>query len=182
MIILTGFRKYGKYSYNLSNDIVKNFKVNFKDTIIKRVSLPVSWRESIEVYRDILLLKEPNPKLAILLGIHSNNSISIEKFAWNFALGTDITNKAKFGFIRFGSKLHISTILDVKKIYSTLKDKMKIQISYTPGLFLCNYIYYWALHLASNRYPVIFIHLPYNGKLDEYIKKIEIIIRLIMKL
>ncbi|MFX1409301.1 MAG: hypothetical protein ACFFA6_03045 [Promethearchaeota archaeon] len=181
MIILTGFGKYGKYFYNLSNDLIKKFKLNFKDTIIKRVSLPVSWKESVKIYKDILISKEFNPKLVILLGIHSNNSISIERFAWNFALGTDINKKTKFGFIKFGSKLHVSTILDVKEIYSTLKDKMKIQISYYPGLFLCNYLYYWALYFARNRYPVIFLHLPHNGKLEEYIKKVEMIIRVIMK-
>ncbi len=182
MIILTGFERYGKYSYNLSSEIVKNFKEQLDDYLIKKVILPVSWEKSIKIYKEILLKIKKNPKLVILLGIYSNNSISIEKIAWNFAIGNDIENKVKFGLIKLYSKLYIKTGLDLKKIYSLLRDKMKIQISYYPGLYLCNYLYYWALYLSNKRYPVIFIHIPHKGKSNRYIQIIEIIIKLIIKL
>ena len=182
MIILTGFERYGKYSYNLSSEIVRNFKEKLDDYLIKKVILPVAWKKSINLYKEILLRIEKDPKLVILLGIYSNNSISIEKIAWNFAIGNDIENKVKFGLIRLCSKLYIKTGLDLKKIYSILRDKIKIQISNYPGLYLCNYLYYWALYLSNKRYPVIFIHIPYNGKLNRHIQIIETIIKLIIKL
>ena len=182
MIILTGFDRYGKYSYNLSSEIVKNFKENLDDLSIKKVILPVAWKKSIKLYKEILLGIEINPKLVVLLGIHANTSISIEKIAWNFAIGNDITNKVKFGLIKLYSKPYIKTGLDLKKIYSLLRDEIKFQISYFPGLYLCNYLYYWALYLSNKSYPVIFIHIPHNGKLDRYIRKIETIIKLIIKL
>ena len=182
MIILTGFERYGKYSYNLSSEIVRNFKDKLDEYLIKKVILPVAWKKSIDLYKEILLRVEKNPKLVILLGIYSNNSISIENIAWNFAIGNDIENKVKFGPIRLCSTLYIKTDLDLKKIYSILRDKIKIQISNSPGLYLCNYLYYWALYLSNKSYPVIFIHIPHNGKLDRYIRKIETIIKLIIKL
>jgi len=182
MIILTGFERYGKYSYNLSCEIVKNFKEKLDDCLIKKVILPVAWKKSIKLYKEILLRIEKKPKLVILLGIYSNNPISIEKTAWNFAIGNDIENKVKFGLIRLCSKLYFKTGLDLKKIYSLLRDKLKIRISNYPGLYLCNFLYYWALYLSNKRYPVIFIHIPYNGKLNRYIKKIETIIKIIIKL
>jgi pyrrolidone-carboxylate peptidase len=182
MIILAGFERYGRYSYNLSSEIVRNFKEKLDDYIIKKVFLPVAWKKCINLYKDILLRIENNPKLVILLGIFSNNSISIEKIAWNFAVGNDIENRVKFGLIKAYSKLYIKTGLDLKKIYSLLRNKIKIQISYYPGLYLCNYLYYWALYLSNKRYPVIFIHIPHNGKLNRYIQIIEIIMKLIIKL
>ncbi len=182
MIILTGFERYGQYSYNLSSEIVKNFKEQLDDYLIKKAILPVSWEKSIKIYKEILLKFKKDPKLVILLGIYSNNSISIEKIAWNFAIGNDIENKVKFGLIRLCSKLYIKTGLDLKKLSHIFRDKISIQISYYPGLYLCNYLYYWALYLSNKRYPVIFIHIPYNGKLNRYIQKIETIIKLIIKL
>lgn len=182
MIILTGFETYGKYSYNLSSEIVKNFKEKLDNYLIKKVILPVAWKQSIKLYKDIILKIENNPKLVILLGIHSNKSISIEKFAWNFALGNDTENRVKFGLIRLCSKLSIKTILDLKKIYSLLRDRMKIRISLYPGFYLCNYLYYWALYLSNKRYPIIFLHIPHNGKLNKYIQKIEAILKLIIRI
>jgi pyroglutamyl-peptidase len=182
MIILTGFERYGKYSYNLSSEVVKNFKDNLDDLSIKKVILPVAWKKSIKLYKELLLGIEKNPKLVVLLGIHTNNSISIEKMAWNFAIGNDIANNVKFGHIKLISKPYIKTDLDLKKIYSFLRHKIKIQISYFPGLYLCNYIYYWALYLSKNRYPVVFLHIPYKGKSDRYIQIIEKIIKKMIKL
>lgn len=182
MIILTGFERYGKYSNNLSSEIVRNFKEKLDDYLIKKVILPVAWKKSINLYKEILLRIEKDPKLVILLGIYSNNSISIEKIAWNFAIGNDIENKVKFRLIRLCPKLYIKTGLDLKKIYSILKDRIKIRISYYPGLYLCNYLYYWALYLSNKRYPVIFIHIPHNGKLIRYIQEIETLIKQIIKL
>ncbi|MFX0042101.1 MAG: hypothetical protein ACFE8L_04240 [Candidatus Hodarchaeota archaeon] len=182
MIILTGFERYGKYSYNLSSEIVKNFKENLNNLSIKKVILPVAWKKSIKLYKELLLGIEKNPKLVVLLGIHTNNSISIEKIAWNFAIGNDIANKVKFGLIKLYPKPCIKTGLDLKKIYSLLRDKIKIQISYFPGLYLCNFLYYWALYLSKKRYPVVFIHIPHKGKLGRYGQILEKIIKQIIKL
>lgn len=182
MAILTGFGRYGKYEYNLSSEIVKNFKNKIDNYLIKKVILPVTWRKSIHLYKNLLLQVKNKPNLVILLGVYSNNSLSIEKIAWNFAIGNDIENNVKFGLIRLSSKLYIKSGVNLKKLYSLIRDKINIRISYYPGLYLCNYLYYWALDLSNRRYPVIFIHIPHNGKLNEYIEKIETLIHLIIKL
>ena len=73
-------------------------------------------------------------------------------------------------------------MLNITKIYSSLKYKIRLSISAFPGPYLCNYLYYWALYLSNQEYPVIFIHIPVNGNVDEYTKKIELILKLVIKL
>ena len=90
-------------------------------------------------------------------------------------------NKFKFGPIKISSSLWIKTPLNLSKIYSNLEDKSTISISYFPGLYLCNYLYYWALYLSKKEYPVIFIHIPSKGDIFECIKKVRKILKVIIK-
>ncbi|MFX1390690.1 MAG: hypothetical protein ACFE9Z_11550 [Promethearchaeota archaeon] len=181
MIILTGFNSFGRYFTNLSSEIVKN--IDFRNTRFKvaKYILPVSWKESITTYKQILSELNSSPKLVLLLGIHTQKKISFEQYAWNFKLGTDINHKTKFGLIKLHFLPWIKTTLNLSKIYSNLKDKKKISISYFPGFYLCNYLYFWALCFSRKQYPVIFIHFPDKGNIDTSIRTLEDILTSIMK-
>ena len=176
-LILTGFCPFGHFSTNLSGEIVKRF--SFEDecfSIVKKI-LPVSWKRSIRTYEDLLSRLASKPLLVILLGIHSSNNFHIENMGWNFKIGKDIDSKLKFGPIKFNFYPWIKTMLNLKKVYSVIEDKTNVSISYFAGYYLCNYLYYWALHLSNKEYPVIFIHVPDKGNIAEYVKKVEIISR-----
>ncbi|MFX1420287.1 MAG: hypothetical protein ACFE9N_15360 [Promethearchaeota archaeon] len=181
MILLTGFSHYGHYTTNMSSEIVKNIRfVNKRFQILKGI-IPVSWDQSIKGYKNLLSKLNRKLSLVILLGIHSSNEIHLEKFGWNFKIGVDVENKFRFGFIKINASPWIKTLLNLNYIYSYLEDKKLISISYFPGFYLCNYLYYWALYLSKKEYPVIFIHVPDRGNSLEITKKVEKISNTILK-
>ena len=177
MILLTGFSPYGNYKENISSLIVQNLEIVDLDIYIRKEILPVSWKLSIRAYQDILNRLARKPKIVILLGIHSNKHYHLEKFSWNIAFGQDIENHIKIGFIRYNLRLWLKSTLNLRKLYSLLKKKVDIKLSYFPGTYLCNYIYYWALWLSDNKYPILFIHIPDNENLNKGVEIISMIIR-----
>ena len=177
MIILTGFGPYGKNTTNLSSEIVLKLELSNIDFPVLKKVFPVSWASSLNSLRNLLTHVASNPKLVILLGIHESKEFHIEKCGYNFVFGKDIKNKFKFGLIRYKFPLILRTVLNIDKSYSYLHDKVKISISNYPGIYLCNYIYYWALLLSEQKYPVIFIHIPHKIKLDTGIKVIKRLIQ-----
>jgi pyrrolidone-carboxylate peptidase len=180
-LILTGFGPYKNFATNLSSEIAKQFSLKYDEIYLLRKKIPVSWKQSIKSYK--LLLSELNnkPDLVVLLGIHSSKEFHLEKFGWNIKFGVDNEKSFKFGPIKLYSLPWIKTILDLRDIYSNLEDKLFISISNFPGLYLCNYLYYWALYLSKKQYPVIFIHIPARGDLSEIIKKVKFILVAIIK-
>jgi len=181
-ILLTGFEKFDKLSSNLSGDIVRNFDDKFQQYSIEKIILPVSWKRSVESYLEFFKPNISKPSLAILIGIHSKKRIYLEKLSLNWVFGKDVDGYYKIGFINIRKSLKINTILNLKEIYKTLHYNLGLSISYFPGFYLCNYIYYWALTISKNKYPVIFIHIPRNGKLEDYLTNIKMIIKEILNL
>jgi len=177
LIILTGFGPYGKDTTNLSSEIVLNLELSNVDFPVVKKVFPVSWASSLNSLRNLLTHVKSNPKLVILLGIHESKEFHIEKYGWNFVFGKDIKNKFKFGLIRYKSPFILRTIMNIDKPYSYLHNKVKIAISNYSGMYLCNYIYYWALLLSGQKYPVIFIHIPHKIELDTGTKVIEKLIQ-----
>ena len=181
-LILTGFGLYSHFSTNLSGEIVKRISIEDDNFSIVKKIIPVSWKRSISSYKELLLRLTSKQLLVILLGIHLGNKFHLERLGWNFKIGKDIDNKFKFSPIKVYSCPWIKTILDLNKIYSVIKNKTNISISHFAGYYLCNYLYYWALHLSNKEYPVIFIHVPDKGNIAEYVKKVEAILRAIIKI
>ncbi|MFX0083652.1 MAG: hypothetical protein ACFE94_18030 [Candidatus Hodarchaeota archaeon] len=180
MILLTGFGPYGNYKENISSLIVQSLEIKDMDIEIRKEILPVSWKFSIKLYKDILNGLSKKPRIVILLGIHSNKYYHLERFSWNIALGLDIENQIKIGIIRYNARLWFKTKLNLKLLCSLVRNKMKIKLSNFAGWYLCNYIYYWALSLSDNKYPVLFIHIPHHENLSKGIETIRMIIKTIM--
>jgi len=181
LIILTGFGPYGKFTSNLSGIIVKKFPFRYQNNQLKKGIIPVSWKRSIDSYKNLLLELRSNPDLVVLTGIHSNKKYHLEKFGWNFKMGEDVDKEFKIGPIKVCPHLWIKTTINLDKVYSVIKDKSYMYISNYAGSYLCNYLYYWALYLSNKEYPVIFIHIPAKGNIIESTKKIEIILLAILK-
>ncbi|MFX1503361.1 MAG: hypothetical protein ACFFDH_20530 [Promethearchaeota archaeon] len=178
-LILTGFGTYNNFPVNLSSEVIKGFSIENEGLSIVKEIIPVSWKRSLKIFKDIFLKLSSHPLAIILLGIHLSNKFHLEKIGWNFKMGKDIDNKYKFGPIKYSFCPWIKTTLNIEKVYSILKNKINISISYFAGYYLCNYLYYWALYLSKKAYPVIFIHIPNKGNLIELIEKVKIIVRLI---
>lgn len=180
MIILTGFGPYAKYKDNVSGKIVQALDITDFNLKIKKYILSVSWNSSIRGYKEILNRASFFPHFVILLGIHSSKYYHLETRAWNFAYGNDIYNHLKFGIIKYKLNLWLKTKLDIRKMYSSLKKiETNVKLSNFPGFYLCNYLYYWALSLSNDQYPVLFIHIPYNESIS---KGTEIISKIIQNI
>ena len=108
--------------------------------------------------------------------------ILLEKLGWNFKIGDDVEKKYLFGPIKMWSSPWNKSPLNFKKIYSRLDYKTGISISYFPGFYLCNYLYFWALYLSKKQYPVIFIHIPDTGDRSEIVNRFKKIVGIITEL
>ena len=181
-ILLTGFEKFDNISSNLSGEIVRYFDDKFQQYFIEKIILPVSWKRSVELYLKFLKSIKLKPNLVILMGIHSKKRIYLERLSLNWGFGKDMDGFYKMGFINMKKPLKFNTTLNIKEIYKILKNSLRLSISYYPGFYLCNYIYYWALDISKNEYPVIFIHIPRKGKLEDYLSYIKKIIEEILKI
>ena len=180
MIVLTGFEKFGKYPLNISEEIVRNFPENFEGFLFTKKVLPVSWKRSIKDYKRILNIPKSDPRLVILTGVYSGKKILIERCGWNLAFGLDNENKFRIGIVKFKKSVRLKSVLNVEKIIPNMKSTKNILLSSYAGLFLCNYIYYWALYLAKGNYPVLFIHLPTKGNVNSIKKKFYNIVEIIL--
>jgi pyroglutamyl-peptidase len=182
LIVISGFGPYSHFRNNLSAEVVEKLKLPNSNFPIYRKVLPVSWDFSIILYKRLLTILDSKPKIVILLGIHSQKNYRIEKFSWNFALGFDIQNKFKIGLIQYKSPLKLKTIVNVKSLHSTLRNKVDIFLSNWAGMYICNYLYYWALKISNNQYPVIFFHIPYKGEIQSSLKDIKLTIETLIKI
>lgn len=177
MIILTGFGPYQSYRDNASGLIVQEIESNNFELKIRKEILPVSWKSSIRLYKRVLYNSNTPPKCVILMGIQSSKHYSLETVSWNFAFGKDIDNCFKLGVIKYKLNICLRTSLDILSLYSKLKNRMELKLSYLPGFYLCNYVYYLALSISQYQYPVIFIHIPHEESIKRGIKTVNQIIK-----
>lgn len=175
MILLTGFEKFGQYTQNLSEYIVRSFSNNILNQILTKKVLPVSWKKSIKIYRN--LVRRTEYHLVILTGIHAGKKVLIENFAWNLAFGLDNYHNFKLGFIRLLKPIRLKSIINALDLFKKLQVSDNIAISNYAGSYLCNYLYYWALYFAQKAYPVIFIHIPAKSNPETMKETVYLIIK-----
>jgi len=180
MILLVGFEKFGKFSQNLSKEVVKFFPDNLNKTSIMKIILPVSWDNSIICFKEILNSLESFPDLIFILGIHTRKKVQIERYAWNWAFGIDELYKFKIGFIKFTRPFRAKTVFNLNRLVKFNTKQNFLSISHNPGFFLCNYIYYWALVLSKEKFPVLFMHIPQNGNRKDLICLTENLVKQII--
>ena len=179
MILLTGFGPFSNFSVNLSELLCRKFKQEefFNSNKFKIKILPVSWERSLNLYKNILTSIKSNLSIVIQLGIHEKQHISLERFTLNFSWGTDVDNRVRISPIKLGFPILQETTFPINKLSRYVKEECNIRISYFPGSYLCNYLYFWGITLSNNEYPVIFIHLPANGDIDTYYNKLILIVK-----
>lgn len=180
MILFTGFKKFGQFSENISEKTTKIILETIQDIPIIKQVLPVSWRSSVEIYKRLLISIKGDPKLVVMTRVYSGKKILIERYAWNIAFGLDNVNKYRFGVIKLTDPLRRTPKIDFKKLISQINKPKKIRLSSNPGFYLCNYIYFWALYLGKGSYPIIFIHLPSKGDIQDLKNNIIYIINFII--
>lgn len=160
MILVSGFKPFLSEKINPSELLVEKLKVNSQD--LNSVILPVEFdRAYIELQKTI---NQVNPKFVIMFGQAGGRSnVCLEKIALNWNQ-TKSADESKFvpptGRIADGELALMSTF-PVDDLAAFLVDRrLKTEISFSAGAFVCNNLYFKVLK-NNPLIQSIFVHVPF---------------------
>ena len=161
-VLVTAFEPFGGAETNITQSVLSLLPDSLADWAIKKVCLPVSFKRAPIVLREAIATFSPN--LVIMLGqCPAGENIRLERFAINMM---DSTKGDDDGYIPneetiyANQPLALQTPLSVKALaISCAKTGLPVVVSNSAGLYVCNRVYYEALHLQQN---ALFVHIPKN--------------------
>lgn len=138
--------------------------------------LPVSFRRAPDELRRLITSEKPD--VVVMIGqCASSENIRIERYAHNMMDCSKPDNdgvKPNEEIIFHEAPEAYRTILPVKDIVNNCRQNdLPAIISNTAGLYVCNRVYYEALHLGQRS---VFIHIPNDFEVS---KATDIIIHII---
>ena len=165
-VLLTCFEPFGGSTTNVSTDVAQMFTTEKSDWELSVVQLPVSFKRIRNVLSE--LIDNIKPDVILMLGQASKRAnISIERIAVNLMGATTPDND---GFspadqpIISGESIAFLSTFPLKQIVDQCKDEnIKMDISNSAGLYVCNCAFYNALQLSKEKKlacKIGFIYLP----------------------
>jgi pyroglutamyl-peptidase len=158
-ILVTGFEPFDHDLINPSGQMLDFLQNSSSKHQLILKCLPVTFLDSFEILKEQVAAN--NPDIILLSGVAKNRrKISIEKVGINWVDARIPDNN--------GQKLTMQKIiptgldgifskLELEKMILNLHDS-NMEISYSAGSYVCNYLYYKCLAEIST--PSVFIHLP----------------------
>lgn len=171
-VLITGFEPYLDYFENSSWEVARAFvsmKIDEVELVVEQ--MPVSFSRVAEALRDAV--SKHNPDMIIMLGQSGGSEkVKLERFALNMM---DAKNEDNDGFrpdeevIYEDDDAALRVNLPIKQLYAAIEMQgVKVKISNSCGLYVCNRIYYEALKICKEHNDLmkaIFVHLPfYEGQ------------------
>lgn len=161
-ILITAFEPFGGAETNITQSVLSLLPNSIADWAIEKVCLPVSFRRAPIVLQEAIATFSPN--LVIMLGqCPAGGNIRLERFAINMMDSTKADNDGYIPneeTIYAHQPLALQTPLQIKELVNFCTGNvLPIQISNSAGLYVCNRVYYEALHLQQN---ALFVHVPKN--------------------
>ena len=174
-ILLTAFEPFGGAETNITQSVLSLLPDSIADWAIEKVCLPVSFKRAPIVLREAITTASPN--LVIMLGqCPAGDNIRLERFAM-----MDSTKGDNDGYIPNEETIYahqplaLQTPLPIKELERFCTDHVQpVQVSNSAGLYVCNRVYYEALHLQQN---ALFVHIPQNFDIKTAITVIKNIIQ-----
>ena len=165
-ILITAFEPFGGSPTNITQDILSALPCNMGKAEVIKQCLPVSFERAPIALREIIA--EHNPDMLLLLGqCPVGENIRLERFAINMMDSQKADNDnycPSEEQIYPGAPLAYRTPINIKNIVHHLQDeKLPVVLSNSAGLYVCNRIYYEALHLQQN---ALFVHVPKGYDVD----------------
>ena len=165
-ILITGFEPFGGLDTNITQEIISQLPAQIGNREIVTLCLPVSFQRAPIVLRQAVVLHQPD--LILLLGqCPAGESIRLERFAMNMM---DCQKADNDGYcpleqvIYPNAPLAYRTPINIKTIVHHLQEeKLPVVVSNSAGLYVCNRVYYGALHLKQN---ALFVHVPKGYDVD----------------
>ena len=161
-ILITGFEPFRGSDTNITQEIISQLPAQIGNREIVTICLPVSFQRAPIVLQQAIVQHQPD--LILLLGqCPAGENIRLERFAMNMM---DAKNPDNDGYcpseeqIYPDAPLAYRTTFHIKTIANHLQEEqLPVAISNSAGLYVCNRVYYEALHLQQK---AIFIHIPKN--------------------
>jgi pyrrolidone-carboxylate peptidase len=149
-VLVTGFGPFERFDSNPSEHLAKGSGLD-------HAVLEVSY-EAVDRYLESL-----NPtkfESLVMMGLHGTaTQMQLEMLAHNWiGSAKDVLGEAPTGSIQDGPPIRAGTLWRNLSLNSMLKSE-PVCLSYHPGSYLCNYIYYRALSLFPEK-RVGFLHVP----------------------
>lgn len=181
VIYFLAFKEFAHYKKNITESISKLFPDFFHDIKIEKKILPVSWK-----YCENFILRNPtfnqeSSSCMIILGMHERESLSLEMNSINFCYGKDDDGMFKFGRILKKAPFLIKTSISFNSFFrNTILNKI-LRISFYPGIYLCNFVYYLSLYSFASKFPIILVHIPKKVELTHALNIIKLILIRLLK-
>ena len=166
-VLITGFEPFGQEQVNSSWEAVKALPELVEGTEIVKLCLPVSFNKAGMVLEQAIDLYQPDVVLSVGQG-SGRCEISVERVAVNLADCKKADNDGCQPCERrlfFDAPDAYFSNLPVKRLVDAIREAgIPAVISNSAGLYVCNSVFYAAMHLVHGKYPnmrVGFLHVPY---------------------
>ena len=166
-LLLTGFEPFGQEFVNPSWEAVKAIPDMVEGVEVVKVRLPVTFKGAAVMLEQAV--DEFRPDVVLCVGQGSGRSeVNIERVAINMA---DSKKPDNDGYqpeempVRAEAPDAYFSNLPVKRLVEALHEAgVPAVVSNSAGAYVCNSVFYTALHLVHNKYPNMragFVHIPY---------------------
>ena len=162
-ILLTGFEPFDGETENPSGLIVRALAAEHRKNLVTAV-LPVAFDRAAENLRT--LIETHRPDRVVLLGqAGGRNRVTPEMVAVNFRDARIPDNDGKKPCrekILEGAPDAYLTTAPVHALVDRMRaDGIPAAVSMTAGTYVCNELYFSALHAMAGHGETVFVHLPY---------------------
>ena len=161
-ILITAFEPFGGATTNITQKIISLLPAQVGNKEIFTTCLPVSFQRAHIILQE--LIAQYQPDMFLLLGqCPEGEYIRLERFAMNMMDSQKADNDGycpSEKVIYSNAPLAYRTPINIKTIVQHLQEeKLPVVVSNSAGLYVCNRVYYEALHLQQN---ALFVHIPKN--------------------
>lgn len=172
-ILITGFEPFRGSDTNITQEIISQLPAQIGNREIVTICLPVSFQRAPVALQQAIAQHQPD--MILLLGqCPASESIRLERFAMNMM---DAKNPDNDGYtpseetIYLKAPLAYHSPINIKTIVHHLQEKeLPAVVSNSAGLYVCNRVYYEALHLQRK---ALFVHIPKNFDISKSFQSIQ---------
>lgn len=174
-ILITGFEPFRGSDTNITQEIISQLPAQIGNREIVTICLPVSFQRAPVALQQAIAQHQPD--MILLLGqCPASESIRLERFAMNMM---DAKNPDNDGYtpseetIYLKAPLAYHSPINIKTIVHHLQEEeLPAVVSNSAGLYVCNRVYYEALHLQRK---ALFVHIPKNFDISKSFQSIQLL-------
>ncbi|MDQ7792852.1 MAG: pyroglutamyl-peptidase I [bacterium] len=164
-ILISGFEPFGGERVNPSAEVARTLNgTDVRGVRLRAVVLPVDWHTGPQ--RLLAELGQAGPRALLMLGQSARSTaLTLERVAVNLRSGVDAAGceANDVAVVEGGPAAYFST-LPLGDLMRALREQASpATLSSSAGLYLCNAVFYAAMHFLEQRdlaIPAGFVHLP----------------------